>query len=91
MQEINYQIFDDKSGLPIYTLTDKFIRDMAERKNKSLSETFNMVKEKVQTGKIQYFVSFDNKVLRAIAGEGLFKCQGSYFEDYNEALEKFNT
>jgi hypothetical protein len=89
--EINYQIFDETSGLPIYSLTDKFIRDMAYRQDKPLSEVFNNVRKQVLLGKIQYFVSYDKKVLRAIAGEGLFKCQGTYFLNYQDALNEYNS
>jgi len=86
MQEISYQIFDKTSGLPIYSMTDKFIRDMAERTEKSCSEVFNRIKSEIEKHGIQYFVSNDKKTVRAIAGPGLFKCQGEYFSNYEDAL-----
>jgi len=87
MKEINYTVFDKISGLPVYGLDDGFVREMAQRKDKSLSEFFNEIKSELQKEGIKYFVSHNKKEIIVTKTSGLFKCIGEYFLDYDEAKE----
>jgi len=90
MTEISYQVFDEVSGLPIRTLSDGFIREMAQRQNKSCSEIFNEVKEEVSKAKIEYFVKRDSSEIMVVVGEGRLKCQGEYYDDYSDAFNSLS-
>ena len=89
MQEINYTVFDKVSGLPVSPLTDKLIRSMAEAGDESLSEAFTKAKEAVKKSGVKYFIHKNSTPpeITAMAKGGAFKCQGDYFDDYEEALK----
>jgi hypothetical protein len=88
MQEIDYSVFDKVSGLVIQPLTDKLIRSMAEAGDESLSDTFNRVKEATKKNGIQYFIKRDDLELTAMSKGAVLKCQGEYFDNYEEALKR---
>ena len=88
MTEISYQLFDKVSRLPIRSLTDGFVREMAKIQNKSCSDIFNEVKSEVKKAKIEYFIKRNSSKIVVIAGGSRFACQGEYFDNYNEALKK---
>jgi hypothetical protein len=81
-----YKIVDKVSGLPFHGITNSFINEMAKRKSKTLEEIVKEIQDQIKKEKIKYFVSRSNNELIVIAGEGRFKCQGEYFEEYKEAL-----
>ena len=76
-----------KVGFSIRTLSDGFIREMAQRQNKSCSEIFNEVKAAVNKAKVEYFVKRDCKDIMVVLDSSRFKCQGKYFDKYSDALK----
>jgi len=87
MQEINYSVFDEVSGLLIYPLTDKLIRSMAEVGNESLSEVHARCKASIKESGINYFIKNGDKDIIPMTKKGALKCQGCYFDTYKEALD----
>jgi len=89
MKEINYQVFDKVSGLPVEDLSDKMVRDFASSFGRSCSSMFNEFKENLDKQGILYLVILENKKVKVIP-----KCNiSSYkaekvvsFEDYQDAL-----
>ena len=86
MKEINYQIFDPESGLPIESLTDEFIRETAQRDDSSLSETFTKTKTELENTGASYFLSKDKNKIFAISKGIRLSSLGEYFDEYSDAV-----
>jgi len=90
MKEINYQIFDEVSGLPFETLTDKFVKKIAFESKLPVSEVYKAIKEDVKNTKIKYFIKKDDIKIIPMPENSFKKTQGKYFSTYIEAKEFLN-
>jgi len=43
MNEINYQVFDQDTGVPIKKYTDEKVRELAQKEGRSVSEVFEEI------------------------------------------------
>lgn len=92
MQELNYQLFDKASGLPIETLSDGCIREFAQRFDKSCSEMYNEMREAVDKAGVRYMIpgayieGTDLKIKCVVKG-AMSACAPEYFEKYKDAVK----
>lgn len=86
MHEINYQIFDKVSGLPIESLTDGMIREFAMKDNKSCSQVFNEYKEALEKIGVKYMIPGGTKTIKVVVNGSMSACMPTYFDDYEDAL-----
>ena len=87
MREINYQVFDEKSGLPIESLSDGSVREFAMRQDKSCSEIFNEMKDAVKKEGIKYMIARGSDKIKVVGKNSMSACQPTYYDDYDKALE----
>ena len=88
MKEINYQIFDGKSRLPIRFLEDKDIRNIASRENKTNSEVFTRLKKEVKEIGITYFIPITENKIEVIPNMVLLDEYGYSYIEYEDAVNK---
>ncbi len=85
MREIDYGLYDSCSGLPIESLTDKYVRTLADLDNKTCSDTHNMLQKEIQKIGIKYMICKDSKVIRVVPKPVMSACAPEYFDTYEQA------
>jgi len=85
MREINYSIFDKTSWLKIHPFTDKYIRELAERKNKSLSDVVKECRKIISKYGVKYFITLDTNKIFCEVNSLIISDNG--FNTYKEAKE----
>jgi len=89
MQEISYQVFDEKSGLPFEEFSDSFVRKAAEKQNKSCSEVFTVIKENIKRKGVYYIISEDKRI-KVMVKNSLSGYKHPKFDTYEEAFDYLN-
>jgi len=85
MREINYNIFDRTSSLIVYPFTDKYIKELAEREDKSLSDIVKECREIISKYGVKYFITLDTNEIFCEVNSLLNLDNG--FNTYKEAKE----
>lgn len=91
MKEINYQIFDEESGLPIETLTDSMIREFAGLDGCTNEEMYNKYKTLIKRNGVKYMIPGANipgteLKINCVPKGAMSACAPEYFDVYEDAL-----
>jgi len=83
MKEIKYDIIDKVSSLPIMFFDDKHIRRMSSIENKSLSNTFDALKDEINEIGVIYYISINENKIHVLPNNISYKNMISNHNDIN--------
>lgn len=86
MNEINYQVFDEVSGIGFESYSDKFVKEEAARSNKTCSEVFDELKESILKEGVKYFIAEDSNKIKPMLKPLMVTALGEYYDTFEDAV-----
>ena len=87
MKSKTYQIFDEKSGLPIVDLNDTYIRKEALRVGGSCREVCEDLENELVEEGVRYMIVLGEECVKPISMGYLHTSLVNYYDDYENAKE----